>query len=217
MVGAILTNKSPVNLSQVTPLARLTAEYELVVVPASSPHQKLSDLLAAMKADPGSVAWAGGSAGGTDHITVGLLALESGIDPSKMNYVPFSGGGEALAALIGGQVAAGISGFGEWYPQVEAGKLRALCITAPERLANIDIPTCKEAGTNVELANWRGVFGGPDLTAEGKAQALATLDKCRRVQNGKRYCRRRIGSILINRVMPLLPLLMQRMNVSRKS
>ena len=97
MVGAILTNKSAVTLEKDTPIARLTGEYEVIVVPAASELKTLADLVAKLKADPGSVAWGGGSAGGTDHILAGLIAKAAGADVSKLNYVPFSGGGEALA------------------------------------------------------------------------------------------------------------------------
>ena len=104
MVGAILTNASPVTLKQVTPIARLTGEYEVIVVPTASDIKDMAGLVAKLKADPGSVSWAGGSAGGTDHITAGLVAKAAGVDPTKVNYVAFSGGGEALAAILGGQV-----------------------------------------------------------------------------------------------------------------
>ncbi len=176
MVGALLTNKSPVDLNQTTPLARLTGEYEVIVVPADSPFKNLGDLAKALKADPGKVAFAGGSAGGTDHIVVGLLAKAVGADPTKINYVPFSGGGEALAALLGNQVAAGVSGWGEFEGQVKAGKLRALAITAPKRVANIDVQTAKEQGIDLELANWRAVFGPPGLSGTAKADQLKAID-----------------------------------------
>ncbi len=114
MIGGIELNESPVNLTQVTPIARLTTEYEVVVVPADSPYQTIGDLMDAFKADPGAVSWAGGSAGGTDHFMVGLMAQAVGIDPTQINYVPFSGGGEALSAILGGQTTAGVSGLGEW-------------------------------------------------------------------------------------------------------
>ena len=107
MVGAILTNKSQVSLAQTTPIARLTGEYEVIVVPGSSEIKTLADLVAKLKADPGSVAWGGGSAGGTDHILAGLIAKAAGADVSKLNYVPFSGGGEALAAVMGGHDLSG--------------------------------------------------------------------------------------------------------------
>src|ERR687894_2769503 len=118
MVGAILTNKSPVSLDQTTPIARLTAEYEAIVVPADSPIKNAKDLAAAVKADPAKVTWAGGSAGGVDHIAAALFAKEVGADPTKINYIPFSGGGEALAAILGGKVTAGISGYGEFEGQI---------------------------------------------------------------------------------------------------
>jgi putative tricarboxylic transport membrane protein len=175
MVGAILTNNSPVSLAETTPIARLTGEYEIIVVPADSKFQSLNDLVAAMKADPGSVAWAGGSAGGTDHILVGLIAQAAGIDPTKINYVPFSGGGEALAALLGGHVAAGVSGIGEFIGQVDAGKLKALAVSGPQPISNI--PTLKEQGVDVELANWRGIVAPPGLSAEAKQELVATVSK----------------------------------------
>lgn len=162
MVGGIILNKSPVNLSMVTPIARLTSEYEAIVVPAKSPHRKLSDLLAAFKANPGAVSWGGGSAGGTDHILVGLIAKAIGADPKKINYVPFKGGGEAIAAIAGGHVTAGVSGLGEFSEHIKAGRMRALAVSGPEREEGI--PTLKEQGVNVVLGNWRGVFGAPGIT-----------------------------------------------------
>ena len=177
MVGAILTNKSPVTLADVTPIARLTGEYEVVVVPAASPIQDMAGLVAALKADPGAVSWAGGSAGGTDHITAGLLAKTVGVDPTKVNYVAFSGGGEALAAVLGNQVTVGISGYGEFQPQVEAGALRVIGISAPERIAVVDAPTFKEGGVDLVVQNWRMVAAGPGLTAEQVAAITADVQK----------------------------------------
>jgi putative tricarboxylic transport membrane protein len=162
MVGGIILNKSPVDLSMVTPIARLTSEYEVIVVPTKSPHQKLGDLLAAFKANPGAVSWGGGSAGGTDHILIGLIAKAIGADPSKINYVPFKGGGEAIAAIAGGHVVAGVSGLGEFSEHIKAGRMRALAVSGADREEGI--PTLKEQGVNVELGNWRGVFGGPNIT-----------------------------------------------------
>jgi putative tricarboxylic transport membrane protein len=171
MVGAILTNNSAVTLEQVTPIARLTGEFEVIVVPAASELKTLADLVAKLKADPGSVAWGGGSAGGTDHILAGLILKAAGGDVSKLNYVPYSGGGEALAAIMGGHVTAGISGYSEWAGQIESGELRALGISAPERLAGINIPTLKEQGIDVELANWRAIVAPPGLD-EAQTKAL---------------------------------------------
>ena len=176
MVGAILTNNAPVTLEQVTPIARLTGEYEAVVVPASSPIQTMQDLVAALKADPGAVSWGGGSAGGTDHITAGLIAKAVGVDPTKINYIAFSGGGEALAAILGSQVTAGISGYGEFESQVQAGTLRLLAVSSGERLPGVDAPTLKEAGVDVEIQNWRMVAAAPDITPEQAAAITADIE-----------------------------------------
>jgi putative tricarboxylic transport membrane protein len=171
MVGAILTNQAPVTLEQVTPIARLTGEYEVIVVPASSEAQTLDDLLVQFKEDPQSVSWGGGSAGGTDHMLVGLIAKAVGVEPSGVNYVPFAGGGEALASILGGHVSAGVSGYQEFAGQIETGDLRALAISSNERLEGVDIPTLKEQGVDVELTNWRAVFAPPGISDEDK-QAL---------------------------------------------
>lgn len=176
MMGAILTNKSAVTLENTTPIARLTGEYEVIVVPGSSEIKTLADLVAKLKADPGSVAWGGGSAGGTDHILAGLIAKAAGADVSKLNYVPFSGGGEALAAVMGGHVVAGISGYSEWSGQIQSGELRALALSAPERVAGIDVPTLKEQGVDVQLANWRAIVAPPGITDDQKKALLATVD-----------------------------------------
>ena len=177
MVGAVLTNNSPVSLADVTPIARLTGEYEAIVVPAASPHQTMADLIAALKADPGAVSWAGGSAGGTDHIAVGLIAQAAGVDPTKINYIAYSGGGEALAAILGNQVTAGVSSLGEFQSQIEAGTMRLLAVSAPERIEGVDAPTLKEAGLDVDLQNWRMVAAAPGITAEQKAAITADIEK----------------------------------------
>ncbi|MEV4383459.1 tripartite tricarboxylate transporter substrate-binding protein [Streptosporangium sp. NPDC049644] len=174
MVGAVEQNKSKVTLADTTPIAKLTEEYEIVVVPAGSPYQTLADLTAAWKADPAKIAIAGGSAGGTDHIVAGLMAKAAGIDPKQVNYIAHSGGGEALNALLGEKVAAGISGIGEFAEHVKSGKLRALGVSSPARLGNVDAPTLKEGGLDVELANWRG-FVAPGGLDDGTKQELTEL------------------------------------------
>jgi putative tricarboxylic transport membrane protein len=177
MVGAILTNASPVTLADVTPIARLTGDTEAIVVPAASDIQTLGDLIEKLKADPGAVSWAGGSAGGTDHITVGLLAKAAGVDPTKINYVAFSGGGEAMAAILGNQVTAGVSSVGEFAEQVKAGTMRLLAVSSAERMAGIDAPTFKEAGFDVVVENWRMVAAAPGLSDEQKAKVAADIEK----------------------------------------
>ncbi|OLP56217.1 C4-dicarboxylate ABC transporter substrate-binding protein [Rhizobium rhizosphaerae] len=177
MVGAILTNHSPVTLRDVEPIARLTGEYEAIVVPASSPIQTMADLVAELKKNPGAVSWGGGSAGGTDHIMAGLIAKAAGVDPKAINYIAFSGGGEALAAILGAQVTAGISGYGEFESQIKSGTLRLLAVSSAERLPGVDAPTLKEAGLDIAVQNWRMVAAAPGLSAEQKAAVSADVEK----------------------------------------
>lgn len=179
MVGALITNKSPVKVTQTVPIARLTGEFEVIVVPNESPYKTLKDLMAAFKADPAKVSWAGGSAGGTDHILAGMLAKAAGGEAKKVSYVAYSGGGPALAALLGNQVTCGVSGWGEFSEQVKAGKLRALAISAEKRQPGLDVPTIKEAGFDVELYNWRGVFAPPGIKDADKAALIDLVTKMR--------------------------------------
>jgi len=174
MVGGLHLQKSPVTLSQVTPIARLTSEWEVVVVPANSPHRSMADLVKALKDNPGKVSWGGGSAGGTDHILAGLIARAVGVDPARVNYVPYKGGGEAIAAIVGGHVTAGISGVGEFAEQIKGGKMHALAVTSPGRTEGI--ASLKEQGIDVELGNWRGIFGAPGISA-AQRDALVALVK----------------------------------------
>jgi putative tricarboxylic transport membrane protein len=172
MVGGIVQNNSAVKMSQVTPVARLTSEYEVIVVPANGP-KTLKELLDKFKANPGSVSWGGGSAGGTDHILAGLIAKAIGVEPAKVNYVPFKGGGEAVSAIIGGHVSAGISGLSEFAQHIKSGKMRALAVSSPKALEGI--PSLKEQGVDVELANWRGVFAAPGITPAQRDELIKVV------------------------------------------
>jgi putative tricarboxylic transport membrane protein len=173
MVGGIITGKPPVNLATATPLARLTSEYNVFVLPAESPLKTMKDVVDQMKKDPGSVKWGGGSRGSTEHIAAAMIAREVGVDASKINYVPFRGGGEAVAAILGGNVTVGGSGYSEFAQYIDAGKMRAIAVTAATRLKGINVPTLKEQGINVEIGNWRGVYGAPGIS---EAQKKALVD-----------------------------------------
>ncbi|WP_431256208.1 Bug family tripartite tricarboxylate transporter substrate binding protein [Roseateles chitinivorans] len=164
MLGGLITSKQPVTLTQATPIARLTSEYNVFVLPANSPFKTMKDVVEALKKDPGSVKWGGGSRGATEHIAAAMLAREVGVDATKINYVAFRGGGEAVAAILGGNVSIGGSGYSEFQPYIESGKMRPIAITAPQRIKGLDIPTMKELGYNVEIGNWRGVYGAPGIT-----------------------------------------------------
>lgn len=166
MLGGLITGKPPVSLSQATPIARLTSEYNVFVLPASSPLKTMKDVVEQLKKDPGSVKWGGGSRGSTEHIAAAMLAREVGVDAAKINYVAFRGGGEATAAILGGNVTVGGSGYSEFQQYIESGKMRAIAVTSATRLKGIDVPTMKEQGFNVEIGNWRGVYGAPGITPE---------------------------------------------------
>ena len=178
MVGGIITGKPPVNLGQATPIARLTSEYNVFVLPANSPFKSMAEVVAQLKKDPGSVKWGGGSRGATEHIAAAMIAREVGVDPAKINYVAFRGGGEATAAILGGNVTIGGSGYSEFAEYINAGKMRAIGVTSPKRLKDLpNVPTLKEQGINVEIGNWRGVYGAPGINAEQRKALIAMVDK----------------------------------------
>ncbi len=191
MVGSIIANKSPLRLSQATPIARLTGEFLALVVPAPSPFKTAKDFADALKADPAKVPVAGGSAGGSDHILLGMIAKALGASPTKVSYVAFAGGGPATAALLGNQVAAGISGYGEFAEQIKAGKLRVIAISSDQRQPGIEAPTLKEQGIDVELFNWRGVFAPPGVNDTQRQAMIALIGKMAATPQWAEACRTR--------------------------
>lgn len=175
MVGSVETNQSEVTLEDVTPIAELTEEPLIIVAPADSPYDSVNDLIEDQAARGQGVSVAGGSAGGADHILGGLLLQDAGIEPDSLNYIPYSGGGESLAALLGGKVDAGISGVSEYATQVEDGKLKALAVSGEERSDLLpDVPTLAEQGVDVTLTNWRGVVA-PGSIDDAQADELIQL------------------------------------------
>ncbi len=182
MLGGIITGKPPVNLSQATPLARLTSEYNVFVLPSNSPFKTMADVVAQLKKDPGSVKWGGGSRGSTEHIAAAMLAREVGVDPSKINYVAFRGGGEATAAILGGNVTVGGSGLSEFSEYINTGKMKPIAVTSAARLKGSDIPTMKEQGYNVEIGNWRGVYGAPGITPQQRKDLIDMVVKATKSQ-----------------------------------
>ena len=177
MVSGAIINNSPVSLSDTTPIARLTAEHEVIVVPSSSSVRSLADLLDAFKKNPGSVSWGGGSAGGTDDLLVRLLAEQIGLPASSVNYIAFPGGGAALAAVLGGQLSAAVSGYAEFAGQIAAGQLRVLAISSASRVGGIDAPTLRESGIALDLANWRAIVAPPGLSDAEQEALTARITK----------------------------------------
>lgn len=177
MVGAIETNGSQVRLEDTTPIARLTDEALVVVVPADSEYETLEDLVDDIVDRGQEVTVTGGSAGGADHILAGLLLEAAGLEgseiPQKLNYTPNAGGGEAVSLLIGGKVDAGISGVGEFQQHIEKGTMRALAVSGAEPAAQLpDVPTITEEGYDVVLTNWRGVIAPGGISDADRAELV---------------------------------------------
>ncbi|QNA93384.1 MULTISPECIES: tripartite tricarboxylate transporter substrate binding protein [unclassified Microbacterium] len=180
MVGAVETNASAVRIEDTTPIARLTDEPLVVVVPADSEYDTLEDLVEDIADNGQAVTITGGSAGGADHILAGLMLEEAGLDGAeiaeKLNYTPNSGGGEAVPLLIGGKVAAGISGVGEFAQHIESGALRALAVSSEEQVPQLpDVPTITEEGYDVVLTNWRGVIAPGGISDGEKAELVRVI------------------------------------------
>jgi putative tricarboxylic transport membrane protein len=180
MLGSILTNQSEVTLKDTVPIALLLDEYEIIAVPTDSKYQTFHDLLDEFKRDPERISWGGGSAGGTDHILVAMIAKAAGVDPKKINYVAYSGGGEAAVSVMGGNVSAGVSGYGEWKPYVESGKLRYLAVSSGHRLGNDSTPAITESGLNVSMSNWRAIVAPRGTEAATRAWLTEALTRMRR-------------------------------------
>ncbi|MCQ4208114.1 Bug family tripartite tricarboxylate transporter substrate binding protein [Streptomyces longispororuber] len=178
VVGAARSNHSPKTLADTTPIARLTEEPDVVVVAKDSPYQDIAQLVAAWKKNPGKLPVGGGSSpGGPDHLAPMLMARAAGIAPKQVNYVPFDGGGELLASILGNKVAFGVSGVGEYLDQIRSGELRLLAVTGPERVAGLDGPTLKESGYDVDFTNWRGIVAPPGLSDTQRAKLTGLVRK----------------------------------------
>lgn len=177
MLGGMITGKPPVTLASATPVARLTSEYNVFVVPAESPMKTMADVVAQLRKDPGSVKWGGGSRGSTEHIAAAMTARAVGVDPAKINYVAFRGGGEAVAAILGNNVSVGGSGWSEFAEYIKVGKMRPIAVTSEKRTAGIEVPTMKEQGIDVVIGNWRGVYAGGGITPQQRDAAAAMIVK----------------------------------------
>ena len=173
VVGASYTNQSEATLAETTPIARLIEEAEAIVVPGDSPYSTLDELVEAWKADPGGVPVGGGSSpGGPDHLTPMLLAQAVGVEPAEVNYVAYDGGGELLAAMLGGKVVFGATGVGEVSEQAKSGDLKVLAVTSEEPVPDLDAPTLTEEGVDLVFSNWRGLVAPPEISDEAKQQFI---------------------------------------------
>ncbi|MGF6129202.1 putative tricarboxylic transport membrane protein [Pseudomonas frederiksbergensis] len=170
MVAGIEQNKPQITLKDVTPIARLFTEYNVIAVRKESEFKTLEDLLKVFKDKPSSITWGGGSKGSVDHIGIADLAGKMDIPVNKVNYVAFAGGGEVVAQVLGGQIKVITGGYAELGQYIKNGQFRVLAIGAPERVEGIDAPTLKEKGYDVIIGNWRGVYGAANLTPEQRKE-----------------------------------------------
>jgi putative tricarboxylic transport membrane protein len=192
MVGALIVNKPAVNLTQTVPIARLTSELEVLVVPGNSPIKSVKDFAAALKKDPKKVPVVGGSVGGTGHILLGLIAKTLGIPATELNYRGYSSGAQALVPLSLREAVAGISGLGEFGEQIKLGKLRAIGIAGHVRHPGApDLPTLKEQGVDAEVSNWRGIFAPPNTTPQHRQALIAMVEKMAGSEPWKMQCTNR--------------------------
>ena len=179
MLGSILTNNSAVSLKDTVPIALLLDEYEIIAAPPDSKYKTFQDLLDDFKREPERISWGGGSAGGTDHILVAMIAKAAGVDPKKINYIAYSGGGEAAVSLMGGNVSAGVSGYGEWKPYVESGKLRYLAVSSDARAGGDSPPAIRESGLDVSMSNWRAIVAPRGTDAATRAWLTEAMTRIR--------------------------------------
>ncbi len=179
VVGAAYTSKSEATLTDTTPLAKLIEEAGAIVVSKDSPYKTIDDLVKAWKKDPKKVSVGGGSSpGGPDHLLPMQLAKAVGIEPKKVNYVGYDGGGELLPAILGNKVAFGASGFGEFLDQIEAGQVRVLAVTSEEAIPAVKkAPTLKSSGIDLVFTNWRGIVAPPGITEDQKETWIDALTR----------------------------------------
>ncbi|RKS28310.1 putative tricarboxylic transport membrane protein [Pseudomonas sp. WPR_5_2] len=170
MVAGIEQNKPQITLKDVTPIARLFTEYNVIAVRKESPYKNFDDLIKDFKANPTGITWGGGSKGSIDHIGIAELAGKLDVPVNKVNYIATGGGGEIVAQTLGGQIKVLTGGYAELGQYVKNGQIRVLAIGAPERVPGIDAPTLKESGYDVIIGNWRGVYGAANLTPEQRKE-----------------------------------------------
>lgn len=177
VVGSVHTARSPVGFADTTPIARLTEEAEAVVVPVDSPYRSLDELTAAWRADPARTPVGGASSpGGPDHLAAHLLAQAVGIEPGRVLYQQYDGGGDLLAALVAGRQAFGVSSATELRDQIGAGQLRVLAVTSAARVSGVDAPTLRETGVDLQFVNWRGLVAPPGLTDADRQALIGLVD-----------------------------------------
>mgnify|MGYP003704109207 FL=1 len=179
MVAGVASTKSKLKLSDNTQVSGLMREWEAIVVPASSKYRTIQQLLDDIKADPKSMPIAGGSKGTVDHVFMGLLVEKVGVEATKMNYVPYAGGGEVTTSVLSKQTVAGVSGTSEFATYVKAGKLRVLALSSAKPLASIKGKTLIQQGIDMTFGNWRGFDVSGSMSAADRLNFIKVADVVR--------------------------------------
>jgi putative tricarboxylic transport membrane protein len=171
--------RTPHSYKDVIPLAQVGGEYGGFFVRADSKYKTLGELTAALKGNATAVSFAGGSAPGSlDHIKTAIYAKAIGVDPTKLVYVPFQGGGEAMTALLGGHTDVATIDIAEASAQLEAGKIRCLALLSDRRSSKYkDLPTTYDSGVKATFPIWRGVYMAPGASPEAVKYWTDTLKK----------------------------------------
>ena len=184
-IAAPLRDPSVPGYKDFTPIALLAFDLNTVVVPANSPYKTLKDLVAAAKANPGKISWAGTSVGSQDHLSILLFQRITG---TKFSFISFTGSSEIVAAALGGHV--NVACMEPWVakPQAEAGKLRILGLVAEKRLDPLpDLPTLKEQGYDVVLSMQRGVVAAGNIPKEARDYLINAFKKLSTSKEWKEY------------------------------
>jgi putative tricarboxylic transport membrane protein len=175
MCGAIALNRAPIDLGRVQPVAKLTTDYLVLAVPKDSPFKSARALAEAMRSKPQSLSFGGGSAGGVDHMLMGMIGRAVGADVGALKYVPSSAGAEFVSALKKGELSVGIAGFSELKDGIADGSLRALAVSSRSGLYGV--PSLREQGIATDLGNWRGLFAPPGAPADVVQGWTQTIQK----------------------------------------
>lgn len=173
LVGALALQKPAVDLTKVKPVARLTSDYQVVVVAAASPVKTLNDLVERLRTSTKQTTMAIGAAGGADHVFAGLLAKAAGARPEDAVYLPFARNFELVDAVMGGKAAAGVSGYGTFSAELAGGKLRAIGVSAKK--ATYGVKSAREQGLDVDITHWRAVFTGAGVPAARQAEMVEAV------------------------------------------
>lgn len=186
VVGASYTAESDASLAETTPIARLVEEPGAIMVPKDSPYKTIDDLVAAWKKDPAKVSVGGGSSpGGPDHLLPMQLAEAVGIDPRKVNFVTYDGGGDLLPAILGNKLGFAASGAGEFLQQIESGEIRVLATSGEQRLEGVDAPTLQESGIDLTFTNWRGLVAPPNISDADRDALIDAVEELHGTQAWK--------------------------------